>query len=101
MSVYLATPLLSVCKCSKVATQDGNIANQTFANTIGAQLAALDGCKPSQHVCRIEPDLIPELQRAEKDVAASITKKMPSDAVQNVCKRAEACLDASGGHFVR
>ena len=55
-------------------------------------------------VCCIKPALIPELQQAVEDVAATILMEMLRDAVQNLRKRAQAFLEASGGylkHLVR
>ena len=55
-------------------------------------------------LCCIEQESIPELQGAVEDDAATIPTQMPWDAAQNVRKRAQACLKASGGHlkhFVR
>ena len=51
------------------------------------------------HVRRIKPESIPELQRAVEAVAATIPTEMLRDADQIVCKRTQACLEASGGHF--
>ena len=47
---------------------------------------------------------MPELLQAVEDVAATIPTEMLWDAVQNLCKRAQAFLEASGGylkHIVR
>ena len=54
--------------------------------------------------CCIKHESIPELQQAVEDVAATIPTEMLWDAVQNLCKRAQAFLEASGGylkHLVR
>ena len=48
---------------------------------------------------RIKPESILELQQAAKDIANTILAEMLRDAAQNVRKRAQACIDASGGHF--
>ena len=50
-------------------------------------------------VRRIEPESIPELQRAVENVGATILTERMNDAAQNVRKHAQACLGASGGHF--
>ena len=50
-------------------------------------------------VCCIKAEFIPELQRAVEDVAATILIEMLRDAVQNLRKRAQTFLEASGGLF--
>ena len=47
----------------------------------------------------IKAEFIPELQRAVEDVSATILMEMLRDAVQNLRKRAQTFLEASGGHF--
>ena len=43
---------------------------------------------------------MPELQQAVEDVAAAIPTVMLRDAFQNVCKCAQAFLEASGEAFL-
>ena len=40
-----------------------------------------------------------ELQQAVEEISATVQKKLLFDAAQNVHKCAQACLEASGGHF--
>ena len=47
----------------------------------------------------IKTESILELQQAAQDIANTIPAEMLRDAAQNERNRAQACIDASDGHF--